>query len=1007
MPDNVSTQPNPQSAGPTNDLASGVVESLMAIVEAYRKDEITKVAALLQLQDTIPLEPNNPAFSLSLANYVEFLDEHDRARAIGEQRGNAGGQSGQGPIAQQGSAARQGDHDSDRESSTSKRPTKRRRVSKPDSDSEEEPTEQVDTSTNAWEIQESLAPTSMSAEARQTLEQHRQWYRNHRVHLQSLRGAPQRPAFPDSEWENIIRGRPVNLDVVLSNLNAHVPDARQTERVGSIEIKTNALVASKKVTNSGEWITAWTATQRAYAFTMPWRKTELEDYSEYISRLFTATPTWGHGNVIIYDRACRTRVSQRNTLTFSDYHAFSDLHTAYITAPLLTRLQVKLTEVQLAGGNHVTSGTTVPAEMTPALANTRISVESAGVDTKPEKTSVRKRRAIDWELQRAKRPRYARDWLWENHEVSETPSSTASETAPPIPSVPRCIREDSILNRTLQDYPHLFKIITPVNVDRLEQLLTSHPNRPLVESVCRGFREGFWPFARYDPDAYPVTHDASDRVLKEDAHRAFVREQRDEEIRQQRYSSLFGSELKPGMYSMPIGVVPKPHSDKFRLVIDHSAGNFSLNSMIAKDDATIQLDNIKHLGKNLLAARRLFPDEPLLLFKSDVSQAYRNLPVSPYWQLKQIVTIDGNRYVDRCNVFGNRAAGRLWCTFMSLVLWIANNVRNIPDILVYVDDSFGWERAVNLLLYGPYNKYYPTRQTRLLMLWDELGVPHEERKQVYGTSLPIIGFEVNINDMSVSMTPESKELLAKTLRNFVDVTANNRQRPLRDWQKIGGSANWGLNAFPRLRPGLDSLYRKIAGKDQPLKPLWVNEDVIRDLRWMSDHFDRSNGIMFFRATAWEPDEADVHIFTDASMSGIGFWTPTFNIGFKFPIPFPAPNNAIFFYETLAVLYAIHWASTSNCDNTRLAIHTDNFNTVHIFNSLSGGAEPAYTRMLQFSMDYLIGCNIDLRVYHISGVDNKIADALSRDNLQLAFALRPSLTLGSLTLPAFWQGALRK
>jgi hypothetical protein len=62
-----------------------------------------------------------------------------------------------------------------------------------------------------------------------------------------------------------------------------------------------------------------------------------------------------------------------------------------------------------------------------------------------------------------------------------------------------------------------------------------------------------------------------------------------------RYSSDFGPDLLPGMYSMPIHAVPK-EGGKFRLITNHSTSNYSLNSMIAKEDtARLTLDNVQHL----------------------------------------------------------------------------------------------------------------------------------------------------------------------------------------------------------------------------------------------------------------------------------------------------------------------------------------------------------------------------------------------------------------------------
>ncbi|KIJ27725.1 hypothetical protein M422DRAFT_190649, partial [Sphaerobolus stellatus SS14] len=37
---------------------------------------------------------------------------------------------------------------------------------------------------------------------------------------------------------------------------------------------------------------------------------------------------------------------------------------------------------------------------------------------------------------------------------------------------------------TIKQNPHLFKIITPINIAWFEELLQLHPNQPYVQSVC-------------------------------------------------------------------------------------------------------------------------------------------------------------------------------------------------------------------------------------------------------------------------------------------------------------------------------------------------------------------------------------------------------------------------------------------------------------------------------------------------------------------------------------------
>ncbi|KIK45153.1 hypothetical protein CY34DRAFT_36140, partial [Suillus luteus UH-Slu-Lm8-n1] len=160
--------------------------------------------------------------------------------------------------------------------------------------------------------------------------------------------------------------------------------------------------------------------------------------------------------------------------------------------------------------------------------------------------------------------------------------------------------QNSSTLRTISNNSHLFWVSTCINIDEFESLLSDHPNPAFVHSVCVGLREGFWPFADMHFRDWPLTHDNSFRPLNSAAEKDFIKTQIDKEVELGRYSQPFGPDLYPGMYSMPIHTVPKPGTSKFRLVTDHSAREFSLNSMISREDiAGVTLDNIEHLGSGL------------------------------------------------------------------------------------------------------------------------------------------------------------------------------------------------------------------------------------------------------------------------------------------------------------------------------------------------------------------------------------------------------------------------
>ncbi|KAF9457516.1 hypothetical protein BDZ94DRAFT_1339844 [Collybia nuda] len=93
---------------------------------------------------------------------------------------------------------------------------------------------------------------------------------------------------------------------------------------------------------------------------------------------------------------------------------------------------------------------------------------------------------------------------------------------------------------------------------------------------------------------------------------------------------------------------------------------------------------------------------------------------------------------------------------------------------------------------------------------------------------------------------------------------------------------------------------------------------------------------------------------------MGFWSPLCNLGFHYSIPEHQRNNKatpIFYFEAYAVVSALHWAVHLQTPPARIAIFTDNYNTVNIFDSLR--ASPKYNPFLLTAVDLIIQFNIQL------------------------------------------------
>ncbi|KZV93609.1 hypothetical protein EXIGLDRAFT_573527, partial [Exidia glandulosa HHB12029] len=380
----------------------------------------------------------------------------------------------------------------------------------------------------------------------------------------------------------------------------------------------------------------------------------------------------------------------------------------------------------------------------------------------------------------------------------------------------------------------------------------------------------------------------------------------------------------------------------------------------------------------------------LRLFKSDGSKAYRRAPAHPLWQIKQVVSVNNSRHVDRCCNFGTKSAGDIWFAIIALVLWAAQFVHGIEALLGYVDDVFSFDDFYKMVLYKPYNRLMAPKQAALLHLWDWVGIPHSDDKQVSGSPLVIIGFEVDPNLMTITMSEESRSDLISKIEHFVSDrdSHDDGKRKLVEWQRLLGHANWALNAYPLLRPGLASSYDKIRGKSGSSWPVVLNTRVVRDLLWFACTLRSSSGVQLLDANDWQPHDADLTLYCDASLTGLGYWCPAKKLGFA---AVHADHNIIR-NESLCVLSALQWAASQSPKPARIAIYTDSQVSVDLFDSLK--ADLPYNQILLSAVEIMLSQNVSARVYHISGTRNAVADALSRGRLDLAAQLSPGLVITS-------------
>jgi hypothetical protein len=136
---------------------------------------------------------------------------------------------------------------------------------------------------------------------------------------------------------------------------------------------------------------------------------------------------------------------------------------------------------------------------------------------------------------------------------------------------------------------------------------------------------------------------------------------------------------------------------------------------------------------------------------------------------------------------------------------------------------------------------------------------------------------------------------------------------------------------------------------------------------------------------------------------MGIWFPGEYAGYQSFLPPDGPRDLIFFYEALAVCSAFFVGAKYGCE--RIAIYSDNTNTVDMFSSLR--AKPVYNSILMSAVDFVVDNSISTKVYYVPGKQNIIADYLSRFQNAKALQLAPNMRIHPFQPPRDALGVAKK
>lgn len=421
----------------------------------------------------------------------------------------------------------------------------------------------------------------------------------------------------------------------------------------------------------------------------------------------------------------------------------------------------------------------------------------------------------------------------------------------------------------------------------------------------------------------------------------------------------------------PLGLVPKPHSNKFRIVQDLSyprnlSDVQSINAGICADDFPTVWGTFDETAALILS---LPPGCVAATF--DVSSAYRIVPVSPCQQSSLCIFWKGIIYVDRALMFGLMSSAGVFGSVADMLVAIYHKA-GFELIRKWVDDF--------LVIRLPHLTW---TEEEFIALTSCCGVPWSlEKLRRFAAIQRYIGFDWDLERKLVSL-PEEK------FRKILDL--------LSCWQLIGASFTAkeaaGLHGklvhvaciFPLIRPFLRSIAVFAGGFRSARAHLRPSSAVAADLPWIQSLLLLLPNCVPLA----DPSPVDIGWWGDASTSfGIGIvvqnrwavwrWAPGFKVG-------PHHTFDIGWAEAVAVELGLRAAlhlgiiSESAPSNLSYIVRSDNAGVVAVTNK--GRSRSSETNaVLKHIYRLQATCCVRLHAVYVSTHCN-IADALSRGDIQ--------------------------
>ena len=512
---------------------------------------------------------------------------------------------------------------------------------------------------------------------------------------------------------------------------------------------------------------------------------------------------------------------------------------------------------------------------------------------------------------------------------------------------------------------------SPLVLRNWHHLLKGHPDRAYVRYILTGIEEGF----RIGFNRQQSLQKA-DRNLPTQVP-SVISEYLNREVSLNRMIKLPEGVHPRGIHISPLGAIPKKNKPgKWRLIVDLSSPpDHSINDGISSEKSSLSYASIDHLATIIVSE-----GQGSFMVKADIKEAYRMIPIHPQDQPLLGVLWENSIYIDRALPFDLRSAPKIFSAVADAIQWILAS-KGLSNSLHYLDD---------FILIAKEKEEAYCQRSQLVGLFSELGVPLEHSK-LEGPSqcLTFLGIEVDTTAFQLRL-PRDKMV---RLREILTHSAKKRSLTKKELQSLVGLLQFATKVIRPGRPFLRRLYSMQQIGNSPSHHIRLNTPARADILWWHLFMDRWNGISIL----WDLQQhsVDLSVYSDASGSwGCGaFGAPNW-LSLKWCSrlqPLPIATKELIPVILAAAIWGRYWKGKI------VLFRVDNMAVVEAINA-TFCKDQHLMHLIRLLVFFAAYHNFWFQAAHIAGKDNKLADALSRNNMSFFLSQVPQPLPRPSTVP---------